>query len=492
MKLANLLEKVTTLAVKGNMETEITGIANDSRQVKKGFLFVAVKGYETDGHLFCEQAITNGAVAILLEDEKYWQDEWAIKNNVTLIRVADSRPVLAEVAAAFYGRPAERMKMVGITGTNGKTSTALLTYRILEETGHRAGVIGTISNFIHQKEIPAERTTPEAHQLQALLAEMAAEKVEAVMMEVSSHALDLHRVNGIPFKVAAFTNLSLDHLDFHKTMDHYLAAKSKLFQMTEVAVVNLDDPATGKLLQNHGCRQVLYYSLKDSAADLYADQIEHHLTGTSYWLHLTGQKYHIRLKTPGNFSVYNSLAAFGLAWQLGITPAEIAAVLENCSQVRGRFQTIALPTGATAIVDYAHTPDGLENVLKAIAEFKTNRVITVFGCGGDRDRSKRPLMAEIAEKYSDYTIITSDNPRTEDPQAIVMEIASGMRKRAYQIETDRKTAIEKALVLAKSGDVVLIAGKGHEDYQIIGKQKIHFDDAEIVEKWGNKGDSYSC
>lgn len=486
MKLSELLTNLEIISVSGSTDREIIGFENDSRQIKTGFMFVAVKGYETDGHLYCNQAVLNGATAILLEEEEEVDRQLCSEHGTTLIRVGDSRKALAEVAAAFYHRPAEQMNMVGITGTNGKTSTALLVYRILEENGIGAGVIGTISNFIRQIEIPAERTTPEAHELQKLFAQMVAEKVDTAVMEVSSHALDLHRVDGIPFKIAAFTNLSLDHLDFHKTMENYLKAKSKLFQMAEIGVVNADDDVAAKLIENHKCNKIGFYSICDKNADFFADQITHHLTGTNYSLHLQGKCYPVQLKTPGNFSVYNSLAAFAIAYYLGVEPEKIIASLAKHSQVRGRFQAIALPTGATAIVDYAHTPDGLENVLKSISEFKTGKVITVFGCGGDRDKTKRPLMAKIAEQYSDFAVITSDNPRTENPVEIVNQVVAGMSGQEYILEIDRKEAIEKALKMAKAEDVVLIAGKGHEDYQIIGKEKNHFDDAEIVEKWRRK------
>ena len=486
MKLKELLKEMDILWRQGDPEIEISGIENDSRLIRPGYLFVAVKGYETDGHSFCGQAILNGAAAILLEQEEGIDQALCRERGVAVIKTADSRRALAQAAAAFYGQPAEGLDMVGITGTNGKTSTAILSYRILETAGHLAGVIGTISNFIHNRELPAERTTPEAHQLQKLLSQMRAEAVDTVVMEVSSHALALGRVEGIRFKVAAFTNLSLDHLDFHQTMENYLKAKSRLFQMAQIGVINADDPVKDELLKEHRCQRLYFYSLKDPAADFYADQIEHHLTGTKYRLSFAGQSYPVILRTPGNFSVYNSLAAIGITYSLGVPLDRIVRALAECSQVRGRFQPVELPGGFTAIVDYAHTPDGLENVLRSIGEFKTGKVITVFGCGGDRDRSKRPLMAEIAEHYSDYVIITSDNPRTEDPEKIIAEVASGMTGMAYELETDRRQAIEKALSRAEAGDVVLVAGKGHEDYQIIGRQKQPFDDVKVIEEWRNK------
>ncbi len=484
MKLKELLEQVEVLQLEGDTEVEIGGIENDSRRIHSGYLFTAIRGYETDGHLFCNQAALNGAVAILLEDDSFLDKQLCRERKITLIKAADSRKALACVAAAFYGNPAKRLEMAGVTGTNGKTSTAVLSYRILEATGRCAGVIGTISNFIRQKELPAERTTPEAHELQKLFAQMKQESVEAVVMEVSSHALELHRVDGIRFKTAAFTNLTLDHLDFHGTMDNYLRAKSKLFQMAEIGIVNADDPHTQELLKDNRCDKIYYYGMKDEAADFYADQVEHHLTGTKYRLNFEGKSYLVVLQTPGNFSVYNSLAAIGITYSLGVPMEEILRALAEFSKVRGRFQTILLPGDFTAIVDYAHTPDGLENVLRSIREFSTGKVITVFGCGGDRDRSKRPVMAEIAEKYSDYVLITSDNPRTEDPEQILHEVAAGMKGRAYEMEVDRRAAIERALTMAGSKDIVLVAGKGHEDYQIIGKEKRPFDDVKVIEEWG--------
>lgn len=485
MKLKELLKEMDILRLDGDLETEISGLENDSRLIRPGYLFVAVKGYETDGHLFCRQAVLNGAAAVLLEQEE-GLEELCRQRGVAVVKAADSRKALAQAAAAFYGWPARQLNMVGITGTNGKTSTAILSYRILKAAGHLTGVIGTISNFIHNRELSAERTTPEAHQLQKLLAEMRAESVDTAVMEVSSHALELDRVCGIRFKVAAFTNLSLDHLDFHQTMENYLKAKSRLFQMAETGVINADDPVKDELLKENTCQHLCFYSIKDPKADFYADQIEHHLTGTNYRLSFAGRTYPVALRTPGNFSVYNSLAAIAVTYSLGVPMEVILSALAECSQVRGRFQPVQLPGGFTAIVDYAHTPDGLENVLRSINEFKTGRVITVFGCGGDRDRSKRPLMAEIAERYSDYVIITSDNPRTEKPEQIIAEVAAGMTGRAYELETDRRKAIEKALTRAETGDVVLVAGKGHEDYQIIGRQKQPFDDVKIIEEWGSK------
>lgn len=483
MKLSSLLADVEIVSIQGDTNIEIRGLANDSRQVKAGFLFVAIKGFETDGHLFWRQALANGAEAILVEADLLMDEGSQSDRPFALIRVENARLALAKLAMNFYGRPTTKMDMVGITGTNGKTSTSLLTYHIMQEAGKKTGVIGTISNFIGPREIPAERTTPEAHELEKLFAEMVDHQVDTLVMEVSSHALDLYRVAGIRFKIAAFTNLSLDHLDFHKTMENYLKAKSKLFQMAEIGVVNLDDPYSQQVLANHTCKQIVYYSLKNKEADFFADQIDHDLGGSRYRLHVGGQDYKVSLKTPGNFSVYNSLAAIAITYHLGIGLDQIIGGLEKHSQVKGRFQAIPLTNGSTAIVDYAHTPDGLENVLRSIQEFKSHQVITVFGCGGDRDKSKRPLMAKIAEEYSDLLVVTSDNPRTEEPQSIIQDVVAGLQGQSYLIEVDRKKAIEKALAYAGRGDIVLIAGKGHEDYQIIGKEKFPFDDGQVVREW---------
>lgn len=485
MKLKEILQNVSVLFHSGNLEIEINGIENDSRKIVEGNLFVAVKGYEVDGHHFCKAAVQNGAKAILLEDKDPALEQELTAKGVTLIQVKDSRKALGEVAASFYNHPAKRMNMVGITGTNGKTSTSLLSYAVLEENNHRVGVVGTISNRIHKMEIPTERTTPEAHELQRLFAQMIEHRVDTAVMEVSSHALALHRVDEIPFKIGVFTNLSLDHLDFHETMENYKLAKKKLFSLCEIGIINADDPVAEDLLADNSCQKVLRYSMVDASADYFAKNIKHEITGTEYQLSYQGEEYAVRLQTPGNFSVYNSLAAIAIATQLEVSMKDCLDALQKHSLVRGRFETVVLPNGSTAVVDYAHTPDGLENVLKSIHEFKKGRVITVFGCGGDRDKTKRPIMAQIAERYSDYIYITSDNPRTEDPLQILKDIEAGVKGDLYECEVDRKAAILKALQSAKQEDVILIAGKGHEDYQIIGKEKIHFDDVEIVKEWRN-------
>jgi len=483
MKLEGLLLGQKYNVLQGGMKGNIKGIANDSRQVSKGFVFVALKGFEQDGHLYIGQAIQNGAHAIVLENRDSYKKD--IPEDITVIEVVKGRKVLAAMANHFYNNPSSQFKLVGVTGTNGKTSTVFLINNVLEYIERRTGLIGTIQNKIHDKTFEAERTTPESIEVQYLFNEMAEANVNDVIMEVSSHALDLYRVAYTHFDVGVFTNLTLDHLDYHKTMENYRGAKAKLFKMCDIGVINIDDAAADFMIKNGTCHSYVTCSTKDKNATLYAFDIENRLAGVAFKVKYEGTVHSVLMQTPGKFSVYNSLSAMGTLLSLRVSLEQIIEAFKDNSQIKGRFQSIESPTGYTSIVDYAHAPDGLENVLTSMKGFATKRIITVFGCGGDRDKSKRPIMGSIVGKYSDYAIITSDNPRTEVPEIIIDEIEAGILKTTceYAKVIDRKEGILKALNMAKPGDLVLVAGKGHEDYQIIGKVKHHFDDLEIIKEF---------
>jgi len=477
MKLAGLLENHTYEIIQGVLNVNIKSIHHDSRRVEEGALFICIEGYESDGHHYIHNAILQGAVAIIVTKEVKIEDP-----DILVIRVQDARETLAHLAIRYYNRPTRQFGLIGVTGTNGKTSTVNLIERILRYSHKKTGLIGTIENKIDDMVIPTEHTTPDALELQQLFAKMVEANVNDVVMEVSSHALDLKRVWGAEFDIAVFTNLTLDHLDYHKTMEAYRDAKLKLFVMADDAVINIDDPVGLYIIENATSERVLTYSCKNPEADLYAGDIHIDIEGTHFLLNHEGMVYKVDIQTPGRFSVYNALAAIGATLLRGVEIEKIVEALAKNSIVEGRFEVIESKAGYYAIVDYAHAPDGLENVLKTIREFAKGRVITVFGCGGDRDRSKRPIMGKIAASYSDYTIITSDNPRTENPQIIMDEVEAGVKplNKPYVRIENRVDAIKHGLDGAHKDDIILVAGKGHEDYQIIGKTKIHMDDKEII------------
>ena len=487
LTLKQLLEKIEVISVCGNVEINIKGICYDSRQVKAGDLFVAVKGYQTDGHKYIEQALAAGASAVVIQDE-------VTVGAVTVVKVADSRKALALLAAAFYEFPSEKLTMVGVTGTNGKTTTTHLMAAIWRQMGVKPGVIGTIHNVVGDKVLPVTNTTPESLDLQRLLGQMVEAGVSCVAMEVSSHALALNRVAGVNYRVAVFTNLTQDHLDFHGTMDEYLAAKAKLFQTNiDYAIINADDGAATKLTQlSKG--KIYTYGI-EQPADVMAKDIEVTPQGVNYTIQGPWGEHRLTLRLTGRFNVYNSLAAYTAAMALGYAAETVTAALNKVPGVAGRFELVDRGQGFAVVVDYAHTPDGLENILTTARQITSGRLITVFGCGGDRDRTKRPIMGEIAAQYSDLSVVTSDNPRTEVPEAIVQDVVVGVQRvvspQDYLVIVDRREAIQRAIELAQDGDVVVIAGKGHEDYQIIGKTKYPFDDrvvaAEALAKRGYKG-----
>jgi UDP-N-acetylmuramoyl-L-alanyl-D-glutamate--2,6-diaminopimelate ligase len=467
-------------------DLQITGLQYDSRKVAKGNVFVAIRGMEVDGHRFVQRAVNAGATVVVVEDESAAPDALMLHAGVCKLVVPDTRAALAAMSRNFYSDPSRSLRMVGVTGTNGKTTTTHLVRAILEAAGERAGLIGTIEYRIGDEVRPATHTTPESLELNGLLADMVREGCTAAVMEVSSHALAMKRVEGVRFQTAVFTNLTQDHLDFHGSMDAYLQAKRILFETLDpsaTAVTNADDPYGMEIVAGTPAK-VLTYGI-GAGPDLRAADIALGVRGCSFTMAAAGTSGTVTSSLTGQFNVSNILAATGAGVALGLPWDAIRAGIASVRSVRGRFEQVVAPLGWTAIVDYAHTPDALENVLKTIHGVKASgpgRVITVFGCGGNRDAGKRPIMGRIASSMSDLTIVTSDNPRGEDPDTIIAQIVAGVAAgREVQVEPDRRKAIRKALSAARRDDVVLIAGKGHETYQVVGTTRAHFDDREEVE-----------
>lgn len=479
MKLEDILYNIPYTCTQGSCDKQIEVIHYDSRIKTNNGLFICIEGYTVDGHKYIPSAIENGAVAIIVQK----QVEWKIPPHITVIQVEDTRLAMAFAGANFYNNPSSQMDLVGITGTNGKTTTAHLIAWILESVHKRIGVIGTIENRIGDRIIKAERTTPESLDLQRLLHTMKVDGVSHTIMEVSSHALTLKRVDGVRYKIGLFTNLTQDHLDFHETIENYLEAKAKLFTMCDTGIVNIDDPHADVILES--ATSQLYTFGIDQKADFIGEHIEINSKGVHFDLVTKKGRHPIFMPIPGKFSVYNALGAIATTTLMGISMSDIIEALANVPGVPGRFQSVNTTKDFSVIVDYAHTPDGLENILKTVKEFAKGKIITVFGCGGDRDKTKRPIMGEIAGRYSDHTIITSDNPRSENPEEILDDIEKGIINIAknYKKIVDREVAIGKAILSAKKDDVVVIAGKGHEDYQILKDRIIHFDDVEIAKKY---------
>ncbi|CQR47794.1 UDP-N-acetylmuramoyl-L-alanyl-D-glutamate--L-lysine ligase [Paraliobacillus sp. PM-2] len=459
---------------------EIKGITIDSRKVQQGYLFFCIEGYTVDGHDFVNQAIENGAVAVIAQKQ-------VASYTVPVIYVKDTVKALGYIANAFYDYPTQRLELIGVTGTNGKTSVTNLINEMLQVNQNITGLIGTIEMKIANQSYPVANTTPEISFLQQSFKQMITEGVDTAIMEVSSHALELGRVNGCDFDIAVFTNLSQDHLDYHGTMNNYFSAKSRLFQQLgntyykdkpKYAVINVDD-VYGPEFMHATVQPVITYGI-DKLADVHAKNITLHASGSTFVLETFKGDIEINSKLMGKFSIYNMLAAASVALLKGISLTTIKYVLEHTSGVSGRFEPIQVGQSFGVIVDYAHTPDSLQNVLETIKEFSQGKIYVVVGCGGDRDKTKRPLMAEIACKYADQAVFTSDNPRSEDPQAILEDMIRNLNITNYQLEVDRKKAIEKTVALANGNDMILIAGKGHEAYQIIGNDTLPFDDREVA------------
>ena len=478
MKLSKLLKYIKPLTIVGDAEAEITGVNIDSRKVEKGHLFVAIKGTQTDGHHFIPKALELGAVAVLCEDLPEQPQQ-----GITYVQVASTEEAVGPVATVFYDEPSLKLKLVGVTGTNGKTTIATLLYSMFRKLGHKCGLLSTVCNYIEDKAIPADHTTPDPIELNRLLHQMVEAGCEYAFMECSSHAIAQKRIGGLQFAGGLFTNLTRDHLDYHKTFENYRDAKKAFFDglpKTAFAITNADDKNGMFMVQNTKA-QVKTYSTR-TMADFRAHIIECHFEGM--YLEIDGHE--VGVQFIGKFNVSNLLAVYGAAIMLGKKPEDILLVLSTLKSVAGRLEPIRSQEGITAIVDYAHTPDALENVLNAIHEVldgKGGQVITVCGAGGNRDKGKRPLMAQEAVKQSDRVIITSDNPRFEEPQDIINDMLAGLdqkqMKKVISI-ADRREAIKTATMLAQKGDVILIAGKGHEDYQEIKGVKHHFDDREVV------------
>ncbi len=477
MKLNELLYTGLKL-VKGNDDTIVSGVEIDSRKVTKDTMFVCIKGLTVDGHDYIKSAVENGASVIVVSDEKSYDDI-----DATIVLCENGRETLSLVASKFYGEPTNEFTLIGVTGTNGKTSTTYFAEQILRAIDKKTGVIGTTGALINGEAIEFSfetSTTPDAHQLQSVFSKMRDEKTEVVVMEVTSQGLDQKRVFGSNFDVGVFTNLTQDHLDYHGNMEEYFKAKCLLFDNSKNVVINIDDEYGKKICSLY--RNVFTISL-NGEADLFASNIEYFGDGSTFDITYDGSTRNIRVNTPGKFTIYNILCAIGALIKIGVDFEKIVESVGTIKGVRGRIESIENDREIAVLVDYAHTPDGLLNICSSVREFTKGRVITVFGCGGDRDRTKRPIMADIASKLSDITIVTSDNPRTEDPNEIVREVASGVDKtKEHFVIVDRAEAIRKAIEIAKKGDSVIVAGKGHEDYQIIGTTKIHFDDAEECKK----------
>ena len=475
MKLSQLLEGVAVRECRADGTLEISGVSYDSRRTKEGDLFVAMAGYETDGHKYIPMARERGAVCVLCQERP--------STDVPYVLVEDSRLALAQVGRTWYGDPAAAMTMVGVTGTNGKTTTTYLLKDILEQAaGAKVGLIGTNQNMIGSEVLPTERTTPESFELQGLLRRMADGGCTHVVMEVSSHALYLKRVEGIRFAVGIFTNLTQDHLDFHKTMENYCDAKALLFTRCDVGVYNADDPWAPRLMSGATCRKVSIGEHGETPVDLAARNIRLDAEGVSFDAVTAEESVPVHVGIPGGFMVYNTLGVLAAAKALGVSLGDSAHVLRHSAHVKGRVEVVPTPGDYTILIDYAHTPDALENVLTSARGFAKGRVVALFGCGGDRDRTKRPKMGRIAAALADFVIVTSDNPRTEDPEAIIEEILTGMADTTtpYAVVPNRIEAIHYAMDHARPGDVIILAGKGHETYQIIGHEKRHLDEREVV------------
>ena len=473
MKLKDILKGISVLEMTADPQLDVNDVYYDSRKVQPGSLFMAISGFASDGNRFIPMALSKGASVVVTAKKP--------DGDVPYVLVDNDRLALALLGTNFFGHPADTMKLVGVTGTNGKTSVTLLLKQVLETVlGAKVGLIGTMANQIGDEIIPTERTTPESFDLQALFARMRDAGCSHVVMEVSSHAIILDRVGGVHFDVAAFTNLTEDHLDFHKTMDAYCDAKAELFARCDKCVINVDDNYAPRMMAKAE-GEVLRTSAYDG--DLYAKDLILLSDGVAFTAVCQGEEVSVRVPIPGRFTVYNALTVMGIARQLGISLADCAEALATVEGVKGRVEVVPTPDqDFTVLIDYSHTPDALENVITTVQDFCQGKVITVFGCGGDRDPIKRPIMGEIGVKLSDIAIITSDNPRSEDPNAIIADILKGVKEEfgLYKVVEDRRKAIRYAMDIAEKDDIIILAGKGHETYQEINGVKHHLDEREEV------------
>jgi len=486
VKLQKLISNLGSFTISGKKDIEINGIASNSNNVKRGFIFISIKGPKVDGHNFINDAISRGAVAIIVEKDV------EVLKDITIVRVTDTKKILPIVADEFYNYPSNRMNIIGVTGTNGKTTTTYFIDQILRKAGHKTGIIGTINYQIGDRIIPAVNTTPGPIQLRALLHQMLVANIEYAVMEVSSHAIAQRRIAGIEFDTCVFTNLTPEHLDYHGTLEKYQDTKLQLFEQmgknskkntTKKAIINIDDPANKRFIDV--CQvETITYGLNTNAS-VYATDIESTLNGSCFKLHIGSESIEVKINLAGRYNIYNALAGASAVLAFGLSLSEIKSGLKSLKSVPGRFEKITANAGFCIIVDYAHTPDGMKQVLSAAKALKPNRIITVFGCGGDRDKLKRPQMGKISSELSDYIIITSDNPRTEEPMKIIEEIIQGIKDTSssvLEIIPDRKSAIKRAIELAKENDMVMILGKGHETYQVLKNTVVPFDDRQVVKE----------
>lgn len=466
MKLTNLINCDNKLA-----DIEITGVTCDSREVKEGYAFVCIRGSLSDGHKFVPSAIEKGAAVIIAEEDT------GVKNQII---VPDTHAAFSDMCANWFGNPAKDLKLIGVTGTNGKTSVTYFLKKILEGQGFKVGLVGTIQNMIGDEILATKNTTPNAYDLNSLFSIMKAKGCTYVIMEVSSHALDQCRVYNLDFEVAMFTNLTQDHLDYHITMENYLAAKKKLFSMCKTAVINSDDEYSKELMNGLNCK-VVTYSAGDSST-YSAKAVKYMPSSVDYEFVSDIHINHVKVNTGGKFTVYNSLCALATAVELGFPIKEAANSLATLSGVKGRAEVVPTGRDFTVIIDYAHTPDGLKNILSTFRECKKNRLIVLFGCGGDRDKTKRPIMGSVAARYADFCIVTSDNPRSEEPSEIIKDILVGMdgNPTPYKVIENRVEAIKYAIATAVKDDIIVLAGKGHETYQILKDGTIHLDEREVI------------
>ena len=484
MELREVLAGLDNLKAKGNLELEINKIEKDSRKVKTGDIFVAIKGFEVDGHEYISDAVKNGAIAVVVDSTASIK-KISVPENVTLIVAEDTRKALSIMAGNFYKHPSKRFKLIGITGTKGKTTTTFMIKQILEKAGNKVGLIGSVAVYIGDKKLhDSERTTPESLELQELFVKMVKEKVDYVVMEVSSQSLKLGRVEGLEFDVAVFTNFSKDHISVkeHEDMDDYFNSKLKIFNMSKTFFVNADDYHVIKVKKMFPELNIRTYGI-DNPADFLAKDDTVQNSGADYKIKIGQRNERIKVSIPGRFSIYNSLAAICVALKYDVDVEKIKEALLEI-KVPGRSELIANDKGLSIMIDYAHSPESLENILSALKSYCRGSVISVFGCGGNRDSSKRPIMGEISGKIADYTIITTDNPRDEEPQSIINQIEEGIKRTngKYECIADRIQAIKKAIKIATKNDIIVLAGKGHEPYQEIKGEKLSFDEREIVTK----------